>query len=325
MIRVPASGEQHTLEHGGQRATVTEVGATLRSWERDGRELLDTFGLACVGDAYRGKVLMPWPNRLRDGRYRFGAREHSTPLTEPERDNAMHGLVTWVNWAMGERTANSVTLTYRLHAQPGYPFVVDLAATYALSDEGLEITLRAVNVGDRPAPFGAGVHPYLALGAGGADDARLRLPARSWLPVDEQLVPTGEVRPVDGTNLDFITRRRIGDTQVDTCFTDLVAGADGLARAEVAFAEDGGERRLSVWMDGEFSHLQVYTSDEDPDPDRRRRSIAIEPMTCAPDAFNSGRGLRILGPGEQFTGRCGMGSDLAIEHRGPGLEAPDEQ
>lgn len=317
MIPVPASGGQHTLEHGRQRATVTEVGATLRSWQVDGSELLDTFGLESSGDAYRGKVLMPWPNRLRDGRYSFGGREHATPLTEPERDNAMHGLVTWVNWAVTERTPSSVTLGYRLHAQPGYPFVVDLAAAYALSDDGLELTLSAVNVGDRPAPFGAGVHPYLAVGAGGADDARLRLPARSWLPVDEQLVPTGEVRAVDGTTLDFTSRRRIGGAQVDTCFTDLVRAPDGLARAELAFGEGDGERHLSVWMDGEFSHLQVYTSDEDPDPERRRRSVAIEPMTCAPDAFNSGRGLRVLEPGERFSGRCGMESDLASGRRRP--------
>lgn len=94
MAGVPATGEQHLLEHGRQRATVTEVGATLRSWQLDDAELLDTVGLESPGNAYRGKVLMPWPNRLRDGRYSFASREHATALTEPERHNAMHGLVT---------------------------------------------------------------------------------------------------------------------------------------------------------------------------------------------------------------------------------------
>lgn len=307
MSPAPASGEQHELRHGRQRAIVSEVGATLRSWQLDGVELLDTFGLDSPGDAYRGKVLMPWPNRLRDGRYDFAGREQATALTEPERDNAMHGLVSWVNWRLAGRSGHSVTMAYRLHAQPGYPFVLDLAVEYALSADGLEVTLRAANAGGTAAPFGAGLHPYLAVGSGHVDDARLRVPARSRLPVDDRQIPTGELRSVADTPFDFRLMRRIGETQVDTCFTDVERDDDGLARVELDLPAGGGRRALTVWMDGAFSHIQVYTGDEDPDPDRRRRSIAVEPMTCAPDAFNSGRGLIVLEPGGQFTGRCGLG------------------
>jgi aldose 1-epimerase len=306
MTSAPATGEQFELRHGGQRAIVTEVGATLRSWRLDGSELLDTFGLDSPGDAYRGKVLMPWPNRLRDGRYSFSGRDHATALTEPERANAMHGLVTWVNWRLAARDAGSVTLTYRLHPQVGYPFVLDLAVRYALSDEGLEATLRATNPGPTAAPFGCGLHPYLALADGRADDAELRVPARSWLPVDDQLIPTGEMRPVAGTRYDFRAIRRVAGEQIDSCFTDVERDSDGLARVELRFAAGPGRRELTVWMDGSYSHIQVYTGDEDPDPARRRRSIAVEPMTCAPDAFNSGAGLRVLEPGEEFSGRCGI-------------------
>ena len=306
MTPAPASGEQYELEHGSHRATVTEVGATLRSWQFDGRELLDTFGLDEPGSAYRGKVLMPWPNRLRGGRYSFGGRDHATALTEPERDNAMHGLVTWVNWRVTERTSSRVALAYRLHAQPGYPFVLDLGAEYALTEGGLEVTLSAANAGATPAPFGTGLHPYLALAGGVTDDAELRLPARSWLPVDDQAIPTGEARPVEGTEYDFRAIRRIGATTVDTSFTDVERDADGLARVALAFATDGGRRELTVWMDAAYSYIQAYTGDEDPDPQRRRRSIAVEPMTCAPDAFNSGAGLLVLEPGQRFRGRCGI-------------------
>ncbi len=306
MTPVPASGEQYELEHGSQRATVAEVGATLRSWRLDDAELLDTFGLDEPGGAYRGKVLMPWPNRLRGGRYSFGGREYATALTEPERDNAMHGLVTWVNWRVAERTANRVALAYRLHAQPGYPFVLDLGAEYALTDGGLEVTLSAANVGATPAPFGTGLHPYLALAGQSADDAELRVPARSRLSVDDRAIPTGKALPVEGTEYDFRTMRKIGATSVDTTFTDVERDADGLARVALAFATDGGRRELTVWMDGAYSYIQAYTGDEDPDPQRRRRSIAAEPMTCAPDAFNSGAGLLVLEPGQHFRGRCGI-------------------
>ena len=303
MSSAPASGEQHRLEHGHQRAIVTEVGATLRSWQMDGSELLDTFALDSPGDAYRGKVLVPWPNRLRDGCYTFAGRSHSTPLTEPERGNAIHGLVNWVNWRATERTPSSVALGYRLHPQPGYPFVLDLGVRYALTADGLEVTLRAANRGSTPAPFGAGLHPYLAVG-GSTDDAELGIPARSWLPVDDRQVPTGEARAVDGTDRDFRTRRKVGAAQLDTCFADLERDADGLAR--VALGRAGGRGDLTVWMDAAFSHVQVYTGDEDPDPDRRRRSVAVEPMTCAPDAFNSGHGLLVLESGQEFSGRCGI-------------------
>jgi aldose 1-epimerase len=306
MTFVPATGTQHALERGRQRAVVTEVGATLRSWQVDGMERLDTFGLDSHGTAYRGKVLMPWPNRLRNGRYSFAGRDHATPLTEPERSSALHGLATWVNWHVAERTAGSVTLGYRLHPQPGYPFVLDLGIRYALTDDGLDITLRAGNPGRVAAPFGTGLHPYLALGGGRADDARLKIPAGAWLPVDDQLIPTGEIRPVDGGDLDFRRSRPIGATQVDTCFTGVQRDEDGLAQVALAFSSQAGEEELTVWMDGSFAFLQVYTGDEDPDPDRRRRSIAVEPMTCAPDAFNSGRGLLVLAPGEEFSGRCGI-------------------
>ena len=309
MASVPATGEQYTLEYGRQRAIVTEVGATLRSWRLDGFELLDGFAADSPGTAYRGKVLMPWPNRLRAGRYSFAGADHAAALTEPERGNAMHGLVTWVNWDVDQRSGSSVTLSHRLHAQPGYPFVLDLSVDYALTDDGLEITLRAANAGDAAAPFGAGLHPYLALGGGRADAAWLRVPARSWLPVDDRLVPTGEAAEVDGTPYDFRGGREIADARVDTCFTDVARGPDGLARSELVYGTGGARRRLTVWMDGAYSHLQVYTSDEDPDPARRRRSIAVEPMTCAPDAFNNGRGLLVLEPGDSFRGRCGIVPD----------------
>ena len=307
MRHVAASGEQHELEHGRQRAVVTEVGATLRSWSLDGTELLDSFGLDTPGGAYRGKVLMPWPNRLRDGAYEFAGRRHALALTEPERGNALHGLVTWVNWRESERTSSRIRLSHRLHAQPGYPFVLDLDVTYALTGDGVEVTLEATNPGDRPVPFGAGLHPYLAVAGGPVDQAQLRVPAGARLPVDEQAIPTGGSTPVAGTAFDFRAMRRIGDATVDHCFTDLERDADGRARVLVAFdGQDGGRRELSVWMDEAFSHVQVYTADEDPDPERRRRSIAVEPMTCAPDAFNSGAGLLVLEPGQRFSGRCGL-------------------
>jgi aldose 1-epimerase len=196
-----------------------------------------------------------------------------------------------------------VTLGYVLHPQPGYPFTLALEVAYTLSDSGLEGALRARNLGAEPAPFGAGFHPCLTVGDASVDDTRLELPARARVPVDDRLLPTGPPIPVDGAH-DFRRLRPVGATGLDTCFADLARGADGLARTRL-LAGDGG-RSVMLWTDAGFGYLHVYTGDDEPDPARRRRGITLEPMTCAPDAFNTGEGLRVLEPGAEFAGRWGV-------------------
>ena len=300
----PPTGSQFVLQRAAQRAVVCEVGATLRSWRVDERQQLDTFRAHELDDAYRGKVLAPWPNRIRDARYVFAGVEHRTAVSEPERGSALHGLVLWANWRPLRRAADQVSLGYLLHPRPGYPFALELEVEYRLGPDGLAVTLRARNVGSATAPFGAGCHPYLTVGGERIDDALLELPARTWQPVDDQLLPAGAPVPVDATEYDFRRARPIGSLVLDTCFGDLERDADGLARVVLAAAD--GERAVTLWMDERFSHVHVYTADTLAAPARRRGGIAIEPMTCAPDAFNSGDGLLALVPGASFAGRWGL-------------------
>ena len=300
----PPTGAQFVLQRAGQRAVVTEVGATLRSWRVDERQQLDTFQVHELDHGFRGKVLAPWPNRIRDARYVFAGAEYSTAVTEPERRSALHGLVLWVNWRPLRRAADQVTLGYVLHPQPGYPFTLGLEVEYRLESDGLTITLRATNVGVGTAPFGAGFHPYLTLGGGRIDDVLLELPARTRQPVDERLLPTGAPVDVEATEYDFRRARPIGPLALDTCFGDLERGADGLARVRLTAPDRG--RALTLWMEECFSYVHVYTADTLAEPARSRGGIAIEPMTCAPDAFNSGDGLLALVPGASFAGRWGL-------------------
>jgi aldose 1-epimerase len=297
------TGAQIDLRRGGQRAVVTEIGAGLRSWSVDGEELLDTFAAADRADSFRGRLLAPWPNRIRDGRYRFAGEEHRTAVTEPERSNALHGLVLDAAWRVVERAAGAVTLEHLLAPRPGYPFALRLRVVYELGPDGLAVTLRATNLAERPAPFGAGLHPYLRAAGGRIDEALLEIPARTRVPVDARMLPTGPAVAVAGTEYDFTRARRIGTLALDTCFGDLDRGADG--RAQVRLAAGGG-RAVTVWMDERFRYVHVYTADAVDDPARRRAGIAIEPVTCAPDAFNSGAGLEVLEPGASFTARCGL-------------------
>lgn len=299
------SGEQVTLRHGRWEAVLVQVGGGLRSLTHAGVPVLDGFGEGEMAGGGRGQVLAPWPNRLAGGVYAWEGRNIRAPLSEPARGNAIHGLVRWSNWRATGRTDDRVTMRLRLHPQPAYPFALDLAVAYALGAEGLSVTLRATNVGDGPAPFGAGFHPYLTAGTAVVDDAVLTVPAEAWLPADDRGIPTGERRPVDG-DLDLRGGRAIGGSVLDHCFTGLDRDADG--RATVTL--EGPSLRLRLWMDGAFGFVMVFTGDTLA-PEHRRRGVAVEPMSCAADAFNSGAGLVALHPGGRFSGSWGIAIDPA--------------
>lgn len=279
---------------------MVEVGGGLRILSRNGNAVLEGYGSEEMASGGRGQPLIPWPNRLAGGAYSFGGRSLQAPLSEPSTGNAIHGLVRWSNWSVAASAAASCAMALRLHPQPAYPFAVDLRLDYALDDDGLTVTLTAVNAGTGPLPFGAGFHPYLRAGTPTVDDVRLTVPADLWLPVDERAIPTGERRPVEG-ELDLRGGRRLGAAVLDHCFTGLARDPDGRARVLL----EGPSATTTLWMDEAFGHVMVFTGDTLA-PDRRRRGLAVEPMTCAPDAFNSGDGLRVLHPGQQLVARWGM-------------------
>ena len=300
------SGRQIRLAHGDQEVTVVEVGAGLRTYTVGGAAVIDGYRKAEMGTGGRGQVLMPWPNRLGDGRFEWEGRLLQTALTEPEHHNAIHGLVRWVPWTVVEESDSQVRLAYRLYPQPGWPWGLDLSVRYSLSDAGLEVRGTAVNlpVGAGPCPFGAGWHPYLAAFGGVVDDAVLTVPAGTTYVMDERGLPV-ETRPVVGSAVDFRQGRRIGAAQLDVAYTDLDRDADGRAVVELA-PGDGSGRSTRLWMDGACTHLMVYSGDTLSEPDRRRRGLAVEPMTCAPDMLRSGDGRRVLEEGASFEAAWGL-------------------
>lgn len=298
-----ASGSQHSIQQGDQRATVVQVGGALREYEVAGFPVLDGFAADDIASGARGQPLMPWPNRLADGRYELDGETYQLPLNEPARRNAIHGLVRWGSWDVLDMAASHVRLGHLLWPQPGYPFTLVLELAYELSDGGLSVTMAAQNLGRRPAPFGAGQHPYIRAERGAVDTSLLQLPARSWLEADERQIPTGRRLSVAGTRYDFRDPRPIDGLQLDTAFTGLERAADG--RARVTLQGAGSGRRVTVWMDGTFDYVMVFSGDSLA-AGERRRSLAVEPMTCAPDAFHNRLGLRMLGPGERLSASWGI-------------------
>jgi aldose 1-epimerase len=295
------SGEQIEITLGDQKAVVVEVGGGLRTYSVGDRGLLDGYGANEMSTSGRGQVLLPWPNRIQDGRYEFDGQRHQLPINDVEEQDAIHGLVRWVAWTVGEREAHRVVMRHRIHPQPGYPFSLDVAIEYLLSGEGLQVRTTATNVGDGPCPYGCGAHPYLSLGTQ-VDSVTLRAPGRTVLLSDERGIPVGS-ESVEGTEYDFRRPRQIAATRLDNAFMNLERDGDGIARVSLG---DPKGSSLTLWVDDAYPYLMLFTGD--PIPDVARRSLAVEPMTCPPNAFRTGEALIRLEPGRSFTSTWGIQS-----------------
>jgi aldose 1-epimerase len=299
----PPSGTQHEIVSGSARAVIAQVGATLRSLEWDGVDVIDGFPVDEAASAGRGQVLAPWPNRLEDGTYSFEGREGHAELDEPDRRNAIHGLVRWLRWDVGIHTADSVVLRCTVDQQPAYPWQLDLQIAYALSPHDLRVSTEVTNRSTEPAPFGIGFHPYLTVGTDAIDEAVLTVPAGQRLVTNTRSLPTG-IEDISGTELDFRSPRVIGRVEMDTAFTDLRTDATG--RTSVRLERPDGERAIDLWMDDEFHYVMAYTGDTLDPVSRRRGGIAIEPMTCPPNALRTGTDLIRLEPGGSWRSDWGI-------------------
>jgi aldose 1-epimerase len=298
------TGQQWRIGHGDQEVVVCEVGATLRTYNVGPTPIIDGFGPHEWSHSGRGQVLAPWPNRLADGRYEFNGVRAQAALDEPERRNAIHGLVRWLPWTLQTRHQNQLSLRLQLHPSPGYPFSLLLEMEYHVGRDGLSITTTAHSMDDGPVPFGLGFHPYLRAGPETIDGAILQLPAYQTLDLDDRGLPTGELTAVAGTERDFTTSRFIGPTVLDAAFTELDRDSEG--RAWASLDAPNGASGASLWADPGFTYLMVYTGDTLGDLARRRHAVAIEPMTCPPNALRTGKDLLSLEPGQQWRASWGL-------------------
>ncbi len=277
---------------------MVEVGAGLRHYAFGGSDVTFAYGEDELPPRCCGAVLVPWPNRLRAGKYSFDGVDYQLPLTEPLAGNAIHGLGRWARWTCVRREPSSVTLGLDIVAQTGWPFEVRVEVTYALDAEhGLSVSTLARNQGARRAPFGAGFHPYLAVEDHPLSKVTLQLPASERLVTDDAQIPIGN-QAVQHTSHDFRRGRRLGAVRLDDAFTGLQT-SEGRGAAEVRLRHSS----VRLWFDETFQYLQVFTPDV---LARDQPAIAIEPMTCPADAFNTGTGLIVLEPGKVWTGAWGL-------------------
>lgn len=295
----PLSGNQFEIRSGDHAATITDVGAKVRAYTVGGRDVFTPYRPDQVAPAGHGAVLAPWPNRLRDGRYTFDGQDLQVAISEPATGTALHGLVMWERWHVVDvpdadhASGAAVTLGLRLPASGGYPFDLHLTMTYRLGTAGLRVTATATNLGDVPAPYGIGFHPWLSPGDGSLDECTVRLDAATRVLVDDRLLPIG-TEPADG-RFDLRTPQPAKGLDLDDAYLDVLRDADGLSWATLTGA-DG--RTAAVWMDESMDTWQVCTGDHIT-PAHRRTGMAAEPMTCIADAFRTGERLIRLEPGDR--------------------------
>jgi aldose 1-epimerase len=298
------SGEQFEIVSGEQRAVIVEVGGGIREYSVADRPVLQSYAVDAMCDGAHGAPLIPWPNRLADGRYSFDGEDYELALSEPAKRNAIHGLLRWRPWQALEREPDRVLMGTRLHPSPGYPFALDVSVAYELDEAtGLTVTTTALNVGERACPYGTGQHPYLSPGAGLVDECSLELPAATRILTDaERQLPCGR-EPVEGTEYDYRAAQLLGGRSIDFAFTDLSRETSGRALTKLS-RPDGS--RVEMWVDEAYPFIEIFTADTLA-LSRRRRGLAVEPMTCAPNGFQSGEGLVRLEPWESSRACWGVG------------------
>lgn len=248
---------------------------------------------------FRGANLFPFPNRIRDGRYRFAGREYQLELNYPEENNASHGLVFNKSFTVSAHETDKdqavVSLTWSGGGDfAGYPFPFEFSITCSLSLDGFTCTRRVKNTGNEPMPMGDGWHPVFTLGKR-INELQLRLRSSVLFPTDKRMIPGGDRTPY--RNFNQFTA--LGETEFDTVF-ELTGSED--KRHRCLLYDPGRDLSLELWQEAgtdQYDYLQIYTP-----PDRR--SIALEPMTCIANAFNNRIGLIELGAGRQWQSCFGV-------------------
>ena len=303
---------ERTLSFQNQRAVVSPWGASLRRYlfiDADGREIDIAWGYSGGSEKRggQGDILIPFPGRIGNGRYSFDGRTFQLECNDKEGPNAIHGFVRSLPWHIQESHPNSVAFGVRLdattYAERGYPFSLRILVTYELNTQRLGCRFSVTNVGHKPAPVGVGFHPYFTVGTGIIDEAEAQIPGTGFLEFNQRLVPTGTIYPVQDTPWDYRRFRPIAQQRFNHCYVNLERDTEGVAMA--ALRHVPSNRTITMTMDAAFSSVVVYTGDAI--ADAPRVALAIEPMTCASDAFNHPEwGLKRLAPDETFSGCWGV-------------------
>lgn len=247
--------------------------------------------------SFHGNVLLPFVNRIADGRYKFAGQSYQLEINEPGRSTALHGVADRALWHTTDISESRCSSNITIDSFPGYPFTIQATSNYSLQSSGLLIEWFVTNSGKKNAPVGLGFHPSFRLGDGVPQSWKLKFDATKKMEVDStRLLPTGLV-PVEGTAYDFRAAAHPRHVLYDHAFTHLstVETEHGSAHRAEVLHPLGNFLELTWSTSLPWMHLHIPASQT-----KGKENIVLEPQTSPPDAFNSGQNLVVLKPGESF-------------------------
>jgi aldose 1-epimerase len=308
-IREEGTNSQKTItlcdEQTGTSAEIFCFGGLLNAFtiQTEGDPINIVDGFKDVADAktemnngFKSAKLSPFVCRLRAGKYRFEDRDFTIEGFHLS-GHAIHGLLCHAIFELTAQGADTdkawATLTHEYKAtDKGYPFPYTIAITWTLhKNHYLTVTTTVTNLHDGAIPFSDGWHPYFATDTG-IDSSMLSFNTNRKLVFDDELVPTGAEEKDDR----FLAGALLDGIQLDNCFV-LPANEQGYCLLK------GKKISIRIEPDASYPYLQIYTPPH-------RKSIAIENLTAAPDAFNNKIGLRYLQPEEIFS--CSTGYRIVL-------------
>lgn len=286
--------ESHfTLSRGEYRCGIHAQGASLVSLAFQGKEFIPEPPENGPFQAYHGSIIAPWPNRVRDGMYSFQGAQFELETNEESTGNALHGYSAGLDWDCLDSTTDSVTLGTTVGGTSGYPWQIQVKATYQLDNQGLNLRISASNLSSKDAPFGLAFHPYFLIPGAISSNLKLRTSAKTVvIPDEDRLLPLVEKR-VERTPFDFREGRSADLAFLDHAFSEFEWDKNGYTSADVYLESS---YRLRISWDSTLSWLQLHR----PLDPNKQPSLVVEPMTCPPDALNSGRDLVLLAPGDEI-------------------------
>jgi aldose 1-epimerase len=303
-MRAP-TGEQFRITRstpsGQAEALITELAASLRGFSIGAVDLTQPYAETSKTPFGCGIVLVPFVNRIEDGLWLLDGDEQQLDLTEPDKHNAIHGLLRNTAYRVVEQSEGAITLGATVFPQHGYPFMLETTVTYTLSDDGITVTHSIRNDSDVPAPVAVGTHPFLQIGDVPTEELVLSVNAATRFPVDARLNVDGEL-PVEGTKYDLRGGRKISELDLDDAFGELSP-----VNKETASLTAPDGRSVSLWQDDDFPYVQVFTTRIFPKIGGGfTTGVAIEPMTAPANAFNSGQSVKWLEPDTTWTASWGI-------------------
>ncbi len=247
---------------------------------------------------YKSALLFPFPGRIKDGQYAFEGKEYHLPINETGRNSALHGLIADKPFQVLEADSSTDYARLKLHYEyngqhEGYPFPFDFTVTYTLA-ERFQMEVAAQNTGNTNLPMGFGWHSYFKTGTV-VDKLRLVLSSQKYHELDAFVVPTGIIKELDGfTSYSFLQGGNlIGNYEFDHGFT--VDDSQAVVETLIHDSEQNVTICLLQPRSDGFDYTQVFAPSH-------RNSIAVEPQTCMANVFNNGLGLKILAPGDRWSG-----------------------